>query len=50
LFNKERIVIEKSKSRVETMATQYGPKLQEMNAIPALKEIHEVSKEQTTTQ
>ncbi len=32
------------------MAAQYGPKLQEMGVIPAVKEIHKVANEQTTKQ
>ena len=41
---------DKTKSRAEVMAAQYGPKLQEMGVIPATKEIHKVANEQTTEQ
>ena len=41
---------DKSKSRAEIMAAQYGPKLQEIGVIPAAKEIHKVANEQTTEQ
>lgn len=41
---------DKLKSRAEIMAAQYGPKLQEMNLMPAAKEIHKIADKQTEDQ
>ena len=46
----ERTVNDKTKSRAEVMAAQYGPQLHEMGVIAPERKIHKIANEQTAEQ